>query len=447
MKPEIALTDSERFPLLSDLSFLHEHAPAFNFKSGDRLQRHHLEKVLQYEQSIRFQKAFRKADAVPEWMNEFLSFCIETVPYYKGRGSKLEDQPTVRRLDVKAQPWMFVSSACALDDLLVYQTSGTTGPAMDVLFDPVSQACWLPQLQSVLDVYGISLDKDPKRVAIALVCAQTATLTYASLSTYLNGSGVLKINLNPSDWRHPSDCKAYLEKYDPEIITGDPFAFLSLLELDPGIHPKALVSSAMKLTDGLKARLESRFGCPALDIYSLTECRMIAFAAGGRHRAIRPDLHLEVFDKDTDVPLPYGERGELVVTGGNNPFLRLIRYRTGDHCSLAVEDGITYLEGLEARSPVVFYDDSGKMVNNIEVSRALSSFPLAGFTLRQHGDHSLSFKGWTNENLGHEVENILRALFGGGISLGVEMESAATVPSAKPVTYSSAFGLLGEEGR
>ena len=50
MKPAIALSDTERFPLINDLSFLFslqqdEAAPLYNFKSGDRLTAEHLKKV------------------------------------------------------------------------------------------------------------------------------------------------------------------------------------------------------------------------------------------------------------------------------------------------------------------------------------------------------------------------------------------------------------------
>ncbi|WP_170830153.1 AMP-binding protein [Williamwhitmania taraxaci] len=332
-----------------------ELAPLFNFQSGDRLNSEKLELVNQYALRIRSSKKFWEKDQLPDWLDDYLLKCKRTVPYYNSRPKSLYDQPTIDRSIVRSTPWQFVSSELNLEDLLVYQTSGTTGAAMDVLFDPVSQACWLPQLQSILDLYGINLDSRPDNVTIALVCSQKSTLTYASLSTYLKSSGVLKININPSDWKVPAHRIQYLEKYNPQILTGDPFAFMDLLALKPRITPKALVSSAMKLTEGIRKKLEEYFACPIIDTYSLTECRMIAFAENNRHRAIRPELYLEVFDKDKDILLPYGERGELVITGGNNPFLPLIRYRTGDFCQLEIENGIPFIVDLEARTPVAFY--------------------------------------------------------------------------------------------
>lgn len=443
-KPTVALTNAERFPLIPSLSFLdqlkqHPHAPRYNFASGDRLHTHQLDKVHQYAGKLRDTKTFWQEAQTPAWLPDFLAWCCQTVPFYQNRISSLGEQPTIRRTDIRPEPWKFVSSECNLDDLLVYQTSGTTGAPMDVLFDPVSQACWLPQLQSILDSYAIRLSDDAHSVAIALICAQKDTLTYASLSTYLGGAGILKLNLNPTDWNQAADRVKYLEMYNPQILTGDPFAFLALMELQPAIRPKAMVSSAMKLTESVKNRLQSYFGCPVLDIYSLTECRMVAVAEGNRHRAIRPDLYLEVFDQDKDTVLPYGERGELVITGGNNPFLPLIRYRTGDFCRLQLENGIPYLLDLEARAPVMLYTYGGKLLNTIDISREMTTYPLAGFQLHQRADKSVSFVGWSNEEVASTIQTSLQELFGEGCAIAVIIHRIGSDNTGKSVVYTSDF--------
>lgn len=445
-KPAVALSDAERFPLLTDLSFLKQlrqdqFAPSFNFQSGDRLKSDQLEKVKEYASAIATRK-FQKKESQPDWLKSYIDWCIRTVPFYKGRKTVFDAQPTIRRSDLHAHPWKFVSSDCDLNDLLVYQTSGTTGSAMDVVFDPVSQACWIPQLESVLNKYNIRHSRSNERIAIALICNQESTLTYASLSTYLEGAGVIKINLNSTDWKDPDHRIKFLEKYNPEILTGDPFTFLSLMELKPRISPKALVSSAMKLTEGMQKKLESFFKCPVLDIYSLTECRMIAVAdEGNRYRAIRPELFLEVFDPAADIQLRPGERGELVVTGGNNPFLPLIRYRTGDFCSLHFENDVPYLIDLEARKPVALYRKDGSFVNNIEVSRAMMDLPLAGFSLHQSADKSILFTGWSSDKtLDTIVYKNLQQIFGKDCDITVNIK-APEANSTKPVSYTSDFAI------
>jgi len=444
--PQIALNDEERFPLLKDLTFLKQlkqnaYAPKFNFESGDRLEQHHLEEVEVYAKDIRTQKIFWGKGQLPNWLPDYFNWCRNTVPFYKNRSSTFMDQPTIRRADLAKSPWDLVSKDCDLNDLLVYQTSGTTGPPIDVNFDPVTQACWIPQVQSILDSKNIKLSKSSSEVAIAMICSQEQTLTYASLSTYLNGSGVLKINLHPNDWNEREDAIKYLEHYNPEILTGDPFAFSALSELQPKLRPKAMISSAMKLTEGLKNKLEKQFQCWVIDVYSLTECRMIAYADGKKFKAIRPELYLEIFDKERDELLPEGAFGELVVSGGNNPFLPLIRYRTGDYCRLKIENEIPCLYDLEARKPAPMYNTKKEFVNNINISRAMMHLPLAGFEMHQSEDYALSFEAWSNEAIENDILKILKSIFGQDAVIKITVHSIEQNLDFKTVQYSSDFDL------
>ena len=443
MKPVAVLSDSERFPLIEDLGFLKElrqdsSAPIFNFGSGDRLTSDKLAQVDNYAARMRAQQFWQKG-AQPDWLPEFLDWCRATVPAYRSYQPGILQMPSLHREQIASTPWQYVSDECVADDMLVYNTSGSTGAPMDVLFDAVSQAAWIVQLESILAADGIGLEGGPGRVSICLVCNQESTLTYASLSTWLRGAGILKINLNPADWRKPQDCVCYLEKHDPEILTGDPFTFLALAEKAPAIHPKALVSSAMTLHAGLRQRLESQFKCPVYDIYSLTECRMIAVAREvGVYRLIRPDLYVEILHPDKDEVLREGERGEITVTGGINPFLPLVRYRSGDYGSLRHDNGVPYLHDLSGRAPVVFVAADGNFINNVDISRALCEFALAGFSLHQRKDRMLEFSAWGEEASEADVRRVFANLFGPSVVCKIKIMGAG-MPEGKKVQYSSEF--------
>ncbi|HAE38142.1 MAG TPA: CoF synthetase [Candidatus Riflebacteria bacterium] len=443
MKPVALLSDSERFPLLSDLSFLKELrqdscAPMFNFGSGDRLTEEKLAKVQQYSEQMKLQKFWPKG-GLPEWLPSYLAWCRSSVPAYRAYEDSFLSAPSICRSDIANAPWRFVSDECNVDDMLVYNTSGSTGAPMDVIFDPVSQAAWIPQLEAILAADGISLAAGAGRVSICLVCMQESTLTYVSLSTYLRGAGILKINLNPADWNSPEDRNRYLEKHDPEVLTGDPFTFLALASLAPVIHPKALVSSAMSLGAGLRSRLEKQFGCPVYDIYSLTECRMIGVSKSpGIYRLIRPELYVEILHPDNDTPVIDGGRGEITVTGGINPFLPLIRYRTGDYgCLRHSADAIEICE-FEGRPPTVFLAADGGFVNNVDVSRAMGEFALAGFSLHQRKDRSLEFTGWGEGAVEADINRVLADLFGRSLTCKVTLYAQCTSDDKK-VRYSSEF--------
>ncbi len=416
----VALNDEERFPCIENKSFLNQLrqdnvAPKYNFQSGDRLQPHHIELLDGYKQKCN-QRTLISEDEVPEWVNDYVKDCVENIPFYNGRTIFLTEQPCLDKDSIRKEPWNFVHKQANLDELLVYSTSGTTGAAMDVNFSPFTQASWIVQLEEIMKCHHLSIEVQSDQVAIALICHQEETLTYASMSTYLNGAGVLKVNLNTKDWNHPDDRLSYLEKYNPVILTGDPIAFSALLELKPKLTPKMMVSSAMRLMPEKQKELETYFGCPVVDLYSMTECRMIAFRHGEEYRTIRPDLFLEVWNPETQEILPYGSYGELLITGGNNPFLGMIRYRTGDYGRLALKDEIQYIQDFEAREPVIFYTKSGKVINPVDISRAMMKYALVAFHLHQQKDYSLVMK-ISDSNQSQDIEKTIQSIFGNDIRI------------------------------
>ena len=441
MKPVQGLTDEQRFPLLKDRRLLEklrqdEAGPIFNFGSGDRLDAAALKRVTDYSLTLA-DKEFWHENEQPFWLPDYLGWCKTTVEAYRGCSLVLADNPTLRREQIARRPWQFVSSDARIAEMLVFCTSGTTGAPMDILVDPVSQATWIPQLESILGQKNIKIERGSDKVAICLICHQQETLTYASLSTWLDGAGILKINLNPKDWKKPQDRLTYLERYNPEVITGDPFTFMALAQLNPAIRPKAMVSSAMTLHEGLRQLLQKQFKCPVYDLYSLTECRMIAVSEKpGIYQLIRPELYVEILHPGRDEAVAPGARGEITVTGGINPFLPLIRYRTGDFASLQFVAGQPYLINLEGRSPTLFLSQKRDFINHVDISRALSSFSLAGFTLHQKKDLSLDFSAWGTGVSEENLRDALSELFGKDIEMRVNL-AKEILNETKKVKYSS----------
>jgi phenylacetate-CoA ligase len=83
-----------------------------------------------------------------------------------------------------------------------------------------------------------------------------------------------------------------------------------------------------------KALIEEQWGAKAYDTAGMTEIGTImvfecAQQPGGTH-IIEDHVLEEVIDPDTLEPVPYGERGERVVTSFGRGAVPLIRYRTGD---------------------------------------------------------------------------------------------------------------------
>jgi len=94
-------------------------------------------------------------------------------------------------------------------------------------------------------------------------------------------------------------------------------------------------------TEGVRRALEAGLGLRAHDVYGLSE--IVGPGVSGECEA-RHGLHIaddhflpEIVDPDTGQPLPPGRQGELVLTTLTKRALPMIRYRTGDITTLAVD--------------------------------------------------------------------------------------------------------------
>jgi phenylacetate-CoA ligase len=101
----------------------------------------------------------------------------------------ISDDRICDRADLSREPWAFVPDSQPLDDLVIYQTSGTTGHPLDILTHPEPLAMYVPLIRAALATRGIQLQGISGQVAIVLVCFQKSTWTYASISPALNQAG------------------------------------------------------------------------------------------------------------------------------------------------------------------------------------------------------------------------------------------------------------------
>jgi phenylacetate-CoA ligase len=447
-----ALPDDQRFPLLTaegrallERLWEHPHAPRYNFRCGDQLTRASLERVREYERELNAAQNSWAHGERPAWVNEYAARCLGDVPFYRKRGGAADNfvsLPTCDRADLSREPWSFVADSQPLDDMIVYDSTGTTGAPLYVPSHPEVSAKYLPALRAALARYQIALEGGADRVAILTVCAQDTTLTYATVSAFLDQAAYVKINLNPNDWRDREDPARFIDDCRPQIISGDPLAFAALAQLPLTWRPGAMISSAMTLLPGLQQRLEAHFGCPVIDVYSLCESRFIAARRDDAFEIIPHDIFIEILDKDDRLCAP-GERGEIVITGGRNPFQAMLRYRTDDYAAMEWRDGQPVLVGFEGRQPTLFVDTRGQAVNNINVTHALRPFALAQFSLHQFADHSmrLSMRGYDVDEA--SVRQALLNLFGNEQRLTVEAINDADTRGGKVIQYTTDLDSAG----
>ena len=379
----------------------HPDAPRWNHEAGDRIDGEDLKALKAFERCLRTRRTGGRPGPPPAEMMERIEDLRPRVRSFGQRipvgldlGKGWEKIATMSREDVRVGVENLVPLDADLDRLIVYKTAGTTGHPLLVPHHPRAATCYQPMLTFVLRKYGIRPRFEPGRVACMLICAQAETVAYPTVLSFWGGAGFAKININPSEWPTPESPHRFFREFSPFFLTGDPISFSEMMKMKIPVKPAALVTTAVALSAGLKRRLEKTYRCPVIDWYSLTETGPIGYACpkGHGYHVLPHDLYVEAVDgKGRQVR--EGERGEITVTGGRNPFLPLLRYRTGDwgrleHGRCSCGDPMPRILDLEGRAPVLFRSPGGAIVNPVDVSRVLREFPLVQHEFRQKGDLS-----------------------------------------------------------
>lgn len=381
----IALTDELRWPGLSvagaaRLKELHDGplSPPWNHRTGHRLDAAGVERI-------------RQPQPTEGWLDQHIAAARE-LPAYRGYPESLErlDQfPLVSREDLVADIAGFVPLGSDLGRMLHGTSSGATGHALQIPDDveDVARTFWL--LVSLVGSRGIQWSPESDRMALAYVVHQRQAYTYASVVPGFGDAGMARVNLNHDTWPQRDE---FLITNDPQVFSGSPVSLAVLLEPQfvAALHPLALVSGATHLSATLRADLENAYNCPVIDLYGLHETRPIGVSFdGGPFVVLDRRVHLECLDP-TGEPVAEGQRGELVVTAGENPLLPLVRYRTGDFGRLVHVDGKVAIADLEGREDVLFAAPDGSEVPTVDLTQQLQAAGARAWTVVQHPDLSVT---------------------------------------------------------
>ncbi len=413
----------------------HPHAPKWNYEVGDRVIAVDLQNVELFRAALHAERTPWSIGPPPR-IREWITSILDRVALFRERlaeGFDLERDwayvPTMNREDIAIRIDKIVPAGVDLSRMIVYDTSGTTGHAIVVPYNPVTMAQNHPLLEYVLSRYGARPQFDHDHVACFNVGAQASTVVFPMVFSVWNQAGFAKVNLHPRCWSKVEQAQQFFRDLAPQIITGDPVGFAEMIRWEIPIRPLAMVSTAVALSAGLKARLEAHFGCPVIDYYSSTETGPIAYACpDGRGMSILPhDIYVEIVDAEGS-PVPVGERGEIVVTGGRNPYLPLLRYRTGDFGRLEIVPGgeaQPRICDLEAREAVVFRAADGSAVSPVDIGRIIRLYPVVMHEFHQRGDGSCDLAIRPPSGVAvddGEIKRRLEELFGGGTKVHVTID-------------------------
>lgn len=419
------LADRERWPALApaDLDRVaagraHPAAPVWVHATGDRLDADDLAALADRAHRTGRPSATGRAhrtgeppgtgrppagDDPPPWVAALVARAHATVPRYRSAAragtstaaTTLRDLPTVTRADLVADVAAHVPVDVPLDRVLEGTSSGSTGAALRVPLHPRSVAADLLLLHDLVTAAGATWRADPDRLGLLNLVDQRTAFTYVSaMSAFPRADGVpvplmARVNLDASGWRHAGDRERWLAAVDPQVVSTSALPLLHLLELAAAgldLRPVAVVNGATHVTPAVRAAVRAAWDAPLVDLYGLRETGPVAAALDdGDHVVVDRRVHVEVLDP-AGAPVPDGVRGEVVVTVDENPYLPLLRYRTGDHAALRRDARGTVLVGLEGRAPVRFADAAGRWRPSVDATQVLQAAGLLAWHLHQDAD-------------------------------------------------------------
>jgi phenylacetate-CoA ligase len=462
LETEIPSLVRERHPLMTPQGYQtfrriheHRHAPRWTYAVGDRVTTPDLETVESLRMLLRERQVplTSPSDAIAEQTEGLAARCFhyrERLPARFDARRDWHTLPTSDRNDL-AEVEMLVPTDVDLSRLITYGTSGTTGPVMRIPTHPQVNAQNHALGEYAIATHGVTLAPQAGEVACLGVSAQAHTYTFATIFSVWHGAGFAKVNLKSSEWPEGREsARAFFGDLRPQLLTGEPVSFAVAAAWQLPVNPIALISTATALAPALASSLRAHFGCPVLDWYSLSETGPIAYSApDGQGMCIFPyDLLVEIID-DEGNPARAGVEGEIVVTTFRNPYLPLLRYRTGDYARLMyvpTEHGPEVrLFDLVARRSASFRTPEGEMVNPVDIARVVNRTGIyVQHECVQRADHSIDLLVQPLVGMDprlDELEAGLREYFGPRQVLRVRAdEQMPKHRHSKTLTYRSELG-------
>ncbi|MCM0639034.1 AMP-binding protein [Cellulomonas wangsupingiae] len=457
----LALTDGERWPTLpeSDLRRVadaraHPAAPHWQHETGDRLEPADLAAL-----ASRAPVSASAGPSPPDWVAALVERAHRTVPRYRaaardgrsGPTTPLRDLPTVTRRDLVTGLAAHVPLDVPLDRVLQGTSSGSTGAALRVPLHPRTVAADLLLLHALVTGAGTSWPADPARLGLVNLVDQRAAFTYVSaMSAFPRPVGspaplMARVNLDVGAWRTAADRERWFAEHDPQVVSTSSVPLVHLLDLAEAglaVRPVAVVNGATHVTPAVRRRVRDLWAAPLVDLYGLRETGPVAAAcdAGREHALVARRVHVEVLDP-AGRPLPAGRRGEVVVTVDENPYLPLLRYRTGDHAALGTDDaGRPVLLDLEGRAAVRFLDATGAARPSVDATQVLQAAGLTAWHLHQDADGDVRLSAVGDAAAAAAAVRAVREWLGRPVGLEL-LGDVGALGQGKPARYSSALDL------
>ncbi len=446
----LPLIKPEHMPLFHKLQE-HEHSPIWNYTCGDRLNEDDSKQIDAFDEKLHSERK-TGSNEISEEIFRWIENLKQDVILFRENIKDIDIRKDfykikcMSRQDIATSLEKIVPMSISLERLIVNSTSGTTGHPIITPNHPTAIGYYTPLLLFALERHGVKPSFTKDNVGCMLICAQKETAVYSTIVPILNGTGFAKINLDKKSWRKEESSRIYIEDFSPQFLTGDPFSFSEMLNLNLSYKPSALVSTSMEMSPSLREKLREAYQAKVIDYYSLNETGPVAYSCPlhpEEFHILPVDIFVEITDEKGN-QLPENSTGEITVTGGRNPYLPLLRYKTGDRGKLKFEtcacgEKTPRLYHLEMRQQVLFYNQKKDLINPIDITRIMKHYPILQYEFKQKANLAckLSIRKLHPFSFGEEsrMHKELELLFQNEIDLEIDFD--LDTDGNKPVPYTS----------
>ena len=330
-------------------------------------------------------------------LRRLLCRAVSTVPRYRDLGIStdqinedprraLQNFPLVEKVDLQNDLSSFVCDNFEAERAFKVTTSGSTGVPLELVDDEDSLVEYSAVYYRILAAYGIA---SGSRIANIIADSDRSPRRIESQPL----AGVCEIareNLLTGDGCANEEAIGFLRQWKPVALLGNPSDLL-LLALRLGETAEALptvkvlLSSGENLPDQMRATIEGIMNCPVREIYSMQECKAIAWQCPEGSFHVNEDRVLV-----EDVDHSSGQR-EFVITHFCNLSMPLIRYRTGDLGTLSRDDDskcpcgrdLKCIGGLSGRDRGFLVTPDERLISPRSIKEFLTGLPLTVWRIVQ----------------------------------------------------------------
>lgn len=254
-------------------------------------------------------------------------------------GEDFSHLPRTTADDIREAPLNFLCTS--QDDIarvVTLTTSGSTGKPKRLFFTQKE----LDETKAFYD-HGMRCLAQPGDTVLALLPAPKPDSVGALLVDGLTALGAFPVlHQNPDD---VATSLSLFKQHAPDCVVGTAAHVLALTKLwQKNSNRISPVKSVLLCWDAsslaVRKYIESTWNCRVYTHWGMTETSLggAVSCPFGRGMHLREtNIYVEITDPDTGVPVPDGERGEIVVTTLTRTGMPLIRYRTGDESHIIAE--------------------------------------------------------------------------------------------------------------